>query len=56
MGARSAHERSDLLRRARLCATWPGQTDVNGGSGFVKAFLGVNGSLVQIRRSRLVRG
>jgi hypothetical protein len=52
MGARSAHKRSDPLRRARLCASWPAETDVNGGHGFVDAFLGVKGSPVQIRPSR----
>jgi hypothetical protein len=52
MGARSAHKRSDPLRRARLCATWPAETDVNGCHGLVDAFLGVKGSPVQIRPSR----
>jgi hypothetical protein len=43
MRARSAQGSSNPLRRARLCAAWPAETDINGGPGFVNAFLGLKG-------------
>ncbi len=52
MGAPFARRCSEPLRVAQFCAARPAQMDVNGGHGFVNAFLGVKGSPVQIRPSR----
>jgi len=46
MGAPFARRCSEPLRVAQFCAARPAQMDVNGGHGFVNAFLGVKWSQV----------